>query len=149
MNLLSDIRLRWYDDSSLLKENPRELVELFMKSIGISSEVAIDLFEVMLMAKSRDIGLTRRDIKSNIIELRNSRKTKNAEDGLTDRNIQIWLKYFMDIKLVDRIGKRYRFTNNKKPSVAFSQYTKPLVDESVLYVEKILKKLEEEYKIKK
>ena len=149
MNLLSDIRLRWYDDSSLLKENPRELVELFMKSIGISSEVAIDLFEVMLMAKSRDIGLTRRDIKSNIIELRNSRKTKNAEDGLTDRNIQIWLKYFMDIKLVDRIGKRYRFTNNKKPSVAFSQYTKPLVDESVLYVEKILKKLEEEYNIKR
>lgn len=149
MNLLSDITLRWYDDSSLLKENPRELVELFMTSIGISSEVAIDLFEVLLIAKSKDIGLTRKDIKSNILELRKSRKIKDAEDGLTDRNLQIWLKYFIEIKLVDRIGKRYRFTNNKKPSIAFSQYTKPLVDESVLYVEKILKKLEEEYKIKR
>lgn len=146
--LISDIRLRWFDDSSLLTEDKRELVELFLESIGVSSDVARDVFEVVLIAKARDVRLTSSQIKEWVLELRRTRARKDADEGLSDRNIQIWLRFFREMRLLDKLGDKYFFTGNKKPSAAFREYTKPIADESFNYVFKVLEKLEKEYKIK-
>lgn len=148
MRLLSDIRLKWYDESSLLEEDSRRLLELLLDALGITSDVARDLFHVLLVSRAEDTALTGRQIKDAIVNLRRMRNIEDPERGLTMRNIQVWLQYFRGIKLVDKLGSRYHFKGNKKPSKAFIDGTKPMVDESVKYVEKLLKRVEESYKIK-
>jgi hypothetical protein len=147
MKLLSDIHLKWYDESSLLEEDQRKLLELFLESLGITSDVARDLLHVLFAARAQDTALSGRQVRDAMVTLRKMRNVVDAERGLTMRNIQVWLKYFSDIRLVEKIGSRYHFKSNKKPSRAFSEGTKPLVDESVKYVEKLLKKVEESFNI--
>jgi len=146
-NKISNIQLIWYDDTTLLTENPRKLVKLFLSSIGITSDIAADIFEVLVKYNAKGIAPTSKEIEKEIL------KKKNSENGeeFSFRIIQIWLKYFREIKLIDRIGSkkkgRYVFSGNRKPSESFMQYTKPLIiDESVNYSEKILKKMEGKYK---
>ena len=81
MNLLSEITLRWYDDSSLMLEDRRELVELFLDSLGVSRDVASDVFEVLLLAKAKNISLTSNQIKKEIIDLRNKRN-RDPDEGV-------------------------------------------------------------------
>ena len=147
MKLLSDIHLRWYDESSLLEDDPRKLLELFLESLGITSDVARDLLHVLFAARAKDTALSGRQVRDAIITLRKLRNAADAEKGLTTRNIHVWLKYFSDIRLVEKIGSRHHFKGNKKPSRAFSEGTKPLVDESVKYVERLLKKVEDSFGI--
>ncbi|MBM3308965.1 MAG: hypothetical protein FJY77_01805 [Candidatus Altiarchaeales archaeon] len=148
MKLLFDIGLRRFDESSLDEEDARRLLELFLESLGVTSDVARDLFEVLLVSRAGDTALTARQIRDSIIGLRKARKVEDAEKGLTARNIQIWLKYFKGIRLVDKLGDRYHFKGNKRPSRVFAEDTKPVVEESVKYVERVLKKVEEAYRIK-
>lgn len=145
--LLADLKLRWYDDSNLLEEEPRVLLELFLDSIGVTSDVARDLVEVMLMARANDVPLTMREVKDGIIELRKRRKVKKITFGLTDRNIQVWLAYFETIGLMDEMKGRYRFTGNKKPSEAFKR-TRKVIEEGVKYSEKLVARLEDAYQIR-
>ncbi len=150
MKLLSDIRLRWYDDRSLMLDRDRELIELLLDSLGVSRTVAADIFEVLLKSKKKDLGLTSEEIKQEIVKLRKRRKIKDPEKGLTKRNLQIWLKFFRDIDLVERFGFRYRFTGNKKPSTAFKEYTKPeVIDKSADFIYRLLKEIEGRYGVKK
>ena len=111
-----------------------------------SSEIAADIFEVLVKYNAAGIAPTTREIEKKILE---KNKDKEGEE-FSLRIIQIWLKYFREIKLIDKIGGkkgRYVFSGNKKPSEAFMQYTKPLIiDESANYSEKILKKMEGKYK---
>jgi hypothetical protein len=148
-NKVSEISLRWYNDTTLLTENPAKLTKLFLNSIGITSGIASDIFEVLVKYNAKGVAPTTKEIEKEIVE-----KNKDKEGGEGDekslRIIQIWLKYFREIKLIDKIGSkkkgRYVFSGNKKPSEAFMLYTKPLIiDESVKYSEKILKKMEEKY----
>jgi len=148
MNLLSDIRLKWYDDSSLMLKDSRKLIELFLDSLGITRDVPADIFEVLLIAKSSGIGLTTSEIKGGIIKLRKKRNG-SIEKGLSERNIQIWLKFFRDLELVERIGSRYLFSGNKKPSTIFKERTKPeVIDKSADYIYRLLKGIERGYEIK-
>lgn len=148
-NKVSEISLRWYDDTALLTENPAKLTKLFLNSIGITSGIATDIFEVLVRYNAKGVAPTTKEIENEIIE-----KNKTKEDGGDEKSlriIQMWLKYFREIKLIDKIGSkkkgRYVFSGNKKPSEAFMLYTKPLIiDESAKYSEKILKKMEEKYK---
>lgn len=150
MNLLSDMRLKWYDDTSLALDDRREIVEIFMDSIGVTRDVAVDMFEILLMAKADDIALTREEIKKQILDLREKRGVKDTKKGLTDRNIQIWLKFFRDIEFIERIGRRYVFKGNKKPSDVFIENTKPeIIDKTVDYVHRLLGELENRYDINK
>ena len=145
--LLADIKLRWYDESALLADEPREVLELFLDSIGLTSDVARDLFEVMLMARARDVPLTTQEVKAGIVELRRRRGAKEPDFGMTDRNIQIWLENFETMGLMDEVGGRHRFTANKKPSEAFNK-TRQIVNESLKYSERLIAKLEDAYRIK-
>ena len=148
MKPVFDITLRWYDDSSFLEDDPERQIELLLDSIGITSDVAVDIFHVLVVARAEDRALTARQIRDAVVNLREMQGLKNPEKGLTMRNIQVWLKNFKKIKLIDRIGGMYRFKGNKKPSKAFADETKPLIVESTKYVEKLLKEIEESYKIK-
>ena len=149
MNLLSEIRLKWYDDSSLMLEDRRELVKLFLNSLGVSRDVAADIFEILLMAGAEDIAPTTAEIKERIIRLRRKRGI-DTEKNLSDRNIQIWLKFFRDIELVQRIGDRYMFSGNKKPSMAFVEHTKPdIIDRTSDYIYRLLGEIERRYEIKR
>jgi hypothetical protein len=149
MNQLCEITLRWYDDSSLITDDRRELVERFMDSLGISRGVASDLFEVLLLSKAKGDSLTSQEIKKGIIKLREKRKDV-SDDSLTLRNIQIWVKYFRNMGLIEKVGGRYLFKGNKKPSAVFKDNVKPeIIDKSAEYIERILEKLEKEYEIKK
>ncbi len=147
MNLISDIRLRWYDESYLEAED-RELVRILLNSLGVTREVALDIFEVMLIAKSAGISSTRREIRNRVIELRKERGIENPSNGLTDRNIQLWLRFFREVDLVERIGSRYLFSGNKKPSRVWLERTKPnIIDKSAENIHKILLELERRYEI--
>jgi len=149
-NLLSEITLRWYDDSSLLSDDRRELLELFLDTLGISRDVAADLFEVLMLAKARGTSLTSKDIREQIVATRKDRGVTGPEDALTIRNIQIWVKYFRNLGMIEKIGSRYTFKGNRKPSCVFRDSIKPeVIDKSADYVCRVLEKLEKEYGIKK
>jgi len=146
MKPIADIQLRWFDDSSLLTDDPREVLELFLSSIGVTSDVARDLFEVLLVSRHHDLALSTREIKANIMELRRRRRVADSK-GLTDRNIQVWLSYFNRVGLVDSMGGKHRFSANKKPSVAFKENTVPVVEECLRFSERVLGLVEKAYKI--
>jgi len=145
--LLVDIKLRWYDDSALMEDEPRRLLELFMDSIGVTSDVACDAMEVVLMSRARDLPLTTGEVKLGVVELRRRRKAEDPEFGMTDRNIQIWLKYFERIGLLDEFAGKHRFSGNKRPSEAFKR-TREVVAESLKYSERLVGKLEAAYHIR-
>ena len=148
MNLISDIRLRWYDESSLQVDDNRELVRILLDSLGVTRDVALDVFEVLLMAKSDGISMTGREIKDKVIGLRKERKVKKPKKGLTDRNIQLWLRFFREIDLIERVGSRHLFSGNKKPSKVWVERTKPnIIDKSAENIHKILLELEKRYEI--
>jgi len=155
MPLLSKIELCWFSDDELLKENPRALVELFLNSLGASKGTASDIFEILLLNKRNGIHLTSDEIRNAVIEMRKKRKELGEfdgeiEDSLSGRNVQIWLKFFKDIKMVECINDRYFFSGDKFPSDVFEIYVKPLIiDESVRFIRKLLKKIEESYGLKK
>jgi hypothetical protein len=148
MNLLSDIRLRWYDDSSLHIENRRELLELFLDSLGVSRDVAADIFEVLLIARAKGISLTPAEIREGVLQLRERRGAK-VDRSMSNRNMQIWLRFFRELELIERIGSRYHFSGNKKPSILFLERTKPkVIDKSVDYIHRLLQEVEKGYSIK-
>ena len=148
MNLKSDVRLKWYDESCLGVEENRELVRILLDSLGVTRDVALDVFEVLLMAKSDGISMTGREIKDRVIGLRKERKVKKPKKGLTDRNIQLWLRFFREIDLIERVGSRHLFSGNKKPSKVWMEKTKPnIIDKSAENIHKILLELEKRYEI--
>lgn len=155
MPLLSKIQLYWFSDDELLKDNPRSLLELFLKSIGVSKDTASDIFEILLVSKRKGIHLTSDEIRNEVIEIRKKRKEKNefkgdVEDALSERNVQVWLKFFKDIKMIECINDRYFFSGDKFPSDVFEMYVKPLIiDESIKFIERLLKKMEYCYGLKK
>ena len=144
---LASIKLRLYDDSALLLYDRRNKLEVFLSSIGITSDVAADLFEALLLSKSKEIPLTTSQLREGILRLRTSKNLENPEFGLTDRNIQIWLKYFQSIGLIEVSNGRHRFHGNRLPSKTFKR-TRHIVDESMNMSEKILLDLEKAYDIK-
>ena len=144
--LLADIKLRWFDESNLLLNGQRELLEAFMDSIGVTSEVAVDLMHVLLLARAKDVAISTAQVKEGIVRVRKQRRAKRPSFGLTDRNIQIWLRYFENIGLLDSIGGKHRFASNKRPTDVF-QRTREVVLESLSYSERLLGKVEEEYGI--
>ena len=150
MKLLADINLKWYDDTALMLEDREELVKLFLDCLGVSRDVAIDMFEVLLIAKSDGISLTSREIKNEIIKLRKSRGVEDPKKGLSDRNIQIWLKFFRDLEMVERLGDRYLFKKNKIPSKVFIEKTKPeVIDKCSDFIYRLLQEIEKRYEIEK
>jgi len=155
MPLLSKLQLCWFSDDELLKENPRDFVELFLNCLGISKGTASDIFEILLLNKKKGVHLTSDEIRNAVIEMRTKRKelgkfNGNINDSLSERNVQIWLKFFKDIKMIECINDRYFFSGDKFPSEVFEIYVKPLIiDESVKFIEKLLKKIEENYGLKK
>jgi hypothetical protein len=146
--LLAGIKFRWFDESALLTDDRRELIELFLDSIGITSDVARDLIEVLINARARSVSLGAGEVKVLILELRRRRRVKDPMWGLTDRNLQVWLKYFQTIRLLDNFGGKYRFTGNKKPGRVFREHTMEVVKESAAFTERILSKIENVYGIK-
>lgn len=151
MVLLSSITLKWCSDDELLKENPRELIDLFLNSIGVSRKIAGDIFEVLLIARMKNLSLTTEEIKREVIELRKKKKelgifNEDINEAASKRNIQVWIKFFKEIKLIESVKNKYIFSGNRLPSEAFENYTKPLIiDESVKFTVKVLKKIEEKY----
>ncbi len=146
---MSEIHLRWYDDSSLMLEDKRELVKLFLSTMGVSRDVAADVFEILLLTSAGDIAFTTAEIKEEIIKLRKKRGVDPGK-GLSNRNIQIWLKFFRDIELVQRIGDRYFFSGNKRPSTVFIENTKPnIIDRTSDYISRLLEEIERRYEIRK
>jgi len=129
-------------------EENRELVRILLDSLGVTRDVALDVFEVLLMAKSDGISMTGREIKDKVIGLRKERKVKKPRKGLTDRNIQLWLRFFREIDLIERVGSRHLFSGNKKPSKVWIEKTKPnIIDKSAENIHKILLELEKRYEI--
>ena len=142
MKPLSDITLRWFDDWTILEAEGMELIELFLAALGISSDVAVDIMEVLFSARRQDRSLTSEEIRAAIVKKR-EKEGRDNEGGLTLRNIQVWLRYFKEIKLVDGVGDRYRFSGNKKPSAAFRENVRPVAEQTMDYVERVLEKIEE------
>ncbi|HIE34453.1 MAG TPA: hypothetical protein EYP86_04880 [Candidatus Altiarchaeales archaeon] len=150
MKLLANINLKWYDDTALMLEDREDLVKLFLGCLGVSRDVASDLFEVLLIAKKDGISLTSKQIKREIIKLRKLQGMENPEHGLSDRNIQIWLKFFRNLEMVERLGDRYLFKKNKTPSNIFIEKTKPeVIDKCSDFMYKLLKEIEKRYEIEK
>jgi len=149
MNLLSEITLKWYDDSAFMLDDKREMVELFLDSLGVSRTIASDIFEVLLIAKSKNISLTCGQIRKDVAELRKARNQR-IDEAATPRNIQLWLRFFRKIGLIEKVGCRYMFKGNKRPSVAFREEVKPhVIDNSSDFLARLLEGLEKKYAIKR
>ncbi|MFN3528254.1 MAG: hypothetical protein ACK4YO_04050, partial [Candidatus Altarchaeaceae archaeon] len=106
MPLLSSITLRWYSEDELLKENPRELINLFLNSIGVSKKIAADIFEVLLIARMKNLPLTTEEIMKEVIELRRKRKEIGIvveDEKISKRTVQFWIKFFKEIKMIESI----------------------------------------------
>jgi len=149
---LADIRLRWFDDSTLLVEDKRELTRLLLAALGVTSETAADALETLLEARTQGRSVTSGEIKSAVENSRAKRGVKTSK-GLTERNIQVWLNFYRQLGLVEKLGaskkkSRYILTGNKKPSVIFAENVRPLVDQSLDYVGRLVLKLESRYGIK-
>ncbi len=144
---LAHVKVRWLDDTAFLEDDPKERLKLFLDSIGITSEVAIDILQVILMAKARELTLKTAQIKQGIDELRIRQGIKEPKKGLTDRNIQIWIGYYEDIGLLERHNGRHRFRQNKRPIDAFKQ-CKQMVTESLKVSERLLERVEEGFSIR-
>jgi hypothetical protein len=145
MKLLCDVHLRWYDESSLDEDDPRRLLELALDALGVTSAVARDIFHVLLMSRAADNSLTARQVRDAVIVLRGEWGVEKPDAGLTMRNIHVWLRHFRDMRLVEKLGERYHFSGNKKPSRAFADGTGPLVEGAIGYVGRVLEKLEVSY----
>jgi hypothetical protein len=143
--LLADIKLRWYDDSALIRDSPRELLDVFLDSIGVTSAVAGDLMEVLFMARARDVPLKAGEIMGGMAEVRR-RRGAGSDYGMTYRNVLVWLKYFHRIGLIDCVDRKYRFSGNKTPSEAFKK-TGEVVAESLKFSGKALDGAQKAYGI--
>jgi len=141
------IKLKWLDESAFLEEGSEERVKLFLESIGISSDVASDLLQVMLLARAKELSLKTGQIRKGILELRKRRGDKDSEKGLTDRNIQVWLKYYETIGLFERYRGKHRFRSAKSPHDAFKR-CKQMTSESLKVSERLLELVQESYGIK-
>lgn len=145
MKLLCDVHLRWFDESTLTEDDQRKLLELALNALGITSDAARDLFHVLLASRASDVSLTARQLRDAVVSLRRGRGMENPEEGLTMRNLHVWLQYFRSIRLVEKLGNRYHFRGNRKPSRAFAEGTRQLVEGSMGYVERVLERLELSY----
>jgi len=140
---LAKIQLSWYDDSTLLEEDSFKLVRLFLKSLGINARVPAEILEVLLLFG--DEYLTTKRIKEKILELRKKRYGRANRKGLTERNLQKWLKQFIELELIERYRERYRFKNDKSLSYAFEKYTLELLNNAIEYNKKLIAEIEKRY----
>ncbi|MBD3260489.1 MAG: hypothetical protein GF334_02210 [Candidatus Altiarchaeales archaeon] len=145
---LVEFKLKWFDHSSLYTENQSEILSLALLSLGINAEPAREVFWVLLAGHKKGLSLSVKQIRDLIYEKRKKNGETDLESGLTVRNIQVWLSYFQQIGLVECLGDKYIFRGGKKPSQAFEQYTKPLIEKNTQYIIETFVRLEELYEIR-
>ncbi|VVB52437.1 Uncharacterised protein [uncultured archaeon] len=144
MKPLFDVSLRWFDDGTLLVEEPRQILEQFLLSLGVSAPVAADVLEVFVLARKADRALSLRAVMEGVAEIRRRRGAVEGK-GLGERNIQVWLKWYVEIGLLEKSGRLYRFYANKLPADAFRESVKPNAERALAYVERAADKMQVAY----
>ena len=136
-----------FDDDDDYERRCFELLERALKSLGITSPPAVEVFNVLLAAHKAGLSVSAREVREKIIGDRR-RRGNASKKGLTLRNIQVWLGYYTEIGVLDNNADKYMFKAAKKPSKCFKEYTKPVIDASVDYTRRALEKMEEAHSIK-
>lgn len=100
---ISEITLRKFERPS--SKDKKELIRKFCISIGLlqpgdSRDVIIDIFEVLLNAKNKEILLSSKDIEK---EIRDTR-----EEGVTSSNIRRQLVRLKRMNIIENIKNEYR-----------------------------------------
>ena len=144
---LVELRLKWFDDSTLLSDDGEELLRQALRSLGVTSRPAFEVFRVLLIAHKGGVRVSARQVREQVVKSR-AREKERDRRGLTLRNIQVWLKYFCDIGFLDCVGDKYMFKAARKPSECFNEYTVPLIDECARYTRKAFEAVEDAFKVK-
>jgi len=149
-NLIADIRIRWYDDTLLNRVQGRQSIRFFLECLGVTADVACDIFEVLVEAYRDGSAVSVSQIKEEVIKKIEKRGDENK--GTTERNIQIWIKFFRDIEMIQMIGSgksaKYMLYGGRKPSEVFITHTKAqVIDRASMFIVRALEKVEREYDI--
>lgn len=140
--VLADVKLRWFDDSTLLTDNPERLLECSLRSLGVHSKTGFDVFRVLLASHKAGLKVSAKEVHAQVEALR-ARRGDRDRKGLTLRNIQVWLKFYQDLGFLENIHDKYMFRAAKNPSDCFNEYTAPIIDSSIAYTRRALSKMEE------
>ena len=141
---LKELILRKYEPPSNL--SPREACKRICLSLGLlqsddSRETIVDIFQILLEAHQKNRELYLKDIKNMLIE-------KGISEGIAESNIRRHLRRLNEIGFVERVNKRYRFSQRELPSDRFRKYIKKYVisdildriEEYLIFTENIYKK---------
>jgi hypothetical protein len=141
---LSELKLKWFDESTLMTDDARQLLGMVLESLGVTSKPGFEVFHVLLEAHKAGLRVGAREVRAQIVKYR-MRHGDSDRKGLTLRNIQVWLKYYQDIGFLDNMGDKYMFKAARKPSECFNEYTVPIIEESVSYTRRALEAMQKAY----
>tara|TARA_Y100000310_G_C20665729_1_gene807364 strand:- start:365 stop:841 length:477 start_codon:yes stop_codon:yes gene_type:complete len=143
---LSEITLRRYEKPTA---SGRELVRKLCLSLGLlqpgdSRDVMIDVFHVLLQARSRKEQLHSEEIKNFVMAERKGLGLPMV--GIASSNIRRQLKRLRDLHLVENVQNAYRVTEFGQLSEVFDQRIEQFVLSSVVQrVKEYVQKVDEEF----
>ena len=119
---LSEITLRRYEKPYNLSR--RELVRKLCLSLGLlnpgdSRDVIVDVFYVLLEAKSENKMLSSEEIRANVIEVRKNEKLDDT--GTAASNIRRQIRRLRELLLAEKIANDYRISEFLNLEEIFSE----------------------------
>lgn len=119
---LSEITLRRYEKPSLNMKR-RDLIAKLCLSLGLlqpgdSRDVVIDIFTVLLSARSKKEELSSYEVRERVVALR--REYNLTLNGIADSNIRRQLKRLRDLFLIEKVKNNYRVTEFESLSAIFT-----------------------------
>ncbi|HLP79652.1 MAG TPA: hypothetical protein VK158_03395 [Acidobacteriota bacterium] len=118
---LSELTLRRYEKPSFTTR--RELVAKTCLSLGLlqpgdSRDVIVDIFYVLLVARSSRKELSSYEVREEVVKLR--RENNLALLGIADSNVRRQIKRLRDMFLVEKVKNNYRVTEFEQLSAIFN-----------------------------
>lgn len=145
---LAELTLRRYEKPSKLSD--RELVKKFCLSVGLlqpgdSRDVIVDIFQVLLNARSSKTSLKSEEVTNQVLEQR--KKLKLPLIGVAGSNIRRQVKRLRDLFLVEKVKNSYRITEFDSLHSSFERRTEQFLLLSILErAKEYAKALDERFK---
>ena len=146
---LSELTLRRYEKPTM---NDRDLVRKFCLSVGLlqpgdSRDVVVDVFYVLLKARTRTEELHSEEVKNMVMDFR--KKSGLPMLGIASSNIRRQLKRLKDLHLIETNANLYRITEFNQLSEVFEEKVENFILKSVLSrVKDYVKRIDDEFSSK-
>ncbi len=142
---LMEITLRRYEKPASLSE--RELVRKLCLSVGLlqpgdSRDVIVDILNVLIKARKKNLNVTSDEICSLVIEER--KRLKLAMLGIASSNIRRQVKRLKDLLLIEKRLNAYRIVEHNSLAEVFEDNIEKFLLPSIISrIKEYLKKIDE------